>query len=83
MSVLKGKDALTHFERVRHALAKTEVTEPLPRSAEEVLDRMVRIDPRSGMGTNDPRGGDLASHLSYIEYREAWVEKRGGRDTSA
>ena len=38
---------------------------------------MKEIDPRSGMGTEDPLGGDLHSHLAYIRFREEWVKKHG------
>ena len=74
--MLKGKDALAHFERVGRALAATERPEPLPRTPQEVIDRMVAIDPRSGMGSKDPMGGDLASHVAHVEFMRAWQKKR-------
>lgn len=75
--MLKGKEALAHFERVGRALAKSEPAEPLPRTPDEVIDRMLAIDPNSGMGSKDPMGGDLASHIAHVKFFSAWVEKRG------
>lgn len=74
-----NKKAIEHFEHVGRLIAKYRVSEPLPRTPSEVIDRMLAIDPRSGMGTKDPLGGDLVSHLAYIEFREEWVRKRSGR----
>ena len=80
--MLKGKDALDHFERVGRALAKTRVRERLPRTTQEVLKQMRAIDSRSGRGTPDPMGGDLSSHVAHVEFFRAWVEKHGERDES-
>ncbi len=74
-----NKKALDHFERLGRAIARTRVVEPLPRTGRSVFEQMKKIDPRSGMGTDDFFDGDLASHVAYIEYREAWVKKKGGR----
>lgn len=75
--LLKDSDALTHFEKVGRGLAKTRVCEPLPRTSEEVIDAMVAIDPRSGMGSEYPLGGDLASHVAHIQFFQKWVQSSG------
>lgn len=72
-----NKRTISHFERVGRAIAQVRVCDPLPRTLKDVVDRMAAMDLRCGMGTKDPLGGDLASHLAYLEYREAWVKKRG------
>lgn len=74
-----NKEAIAHFERLGRAIARTRVIEPLPRTGRYVIDQMKKIDVRSGMGTDDFFDGDLASHVAYIEFREAWVKKKGGR----
>ena len=74
-----NKKAIERFERLGRVIAESRRREPLPRSHKDVFDRMLAIDSRCGVGTEDPLGGDLASHLAYIEYREAWVTKRGHR----
>ena len=66
-----NKKALEHFKRVGRTIAKSRVSEPLPRTLREVNDRMMKIDSRSGKGTTDPMGGDLASHRAYVRFREA------------
>ena len=73
-----NKKAIAHFEHVRRLIAKYRVGEPLPRTTNQVIDRMLAIDPRSGMGVKDPLGGDLVRHLAYVEFREEWVRKRLG-----
>ena len=73
------KKAIEHFERLGRVIAESRMCEPLPPSQRDVFDRMRAIDARCGAGTKDPLGEDLASHLAYIEYREAWVTKRGHR----
>ena len=70
-----NKKAIEHFERLGRAIAANRVCEPLPRTLQEVNDRMMQIDSRSGKGTNDPMGGDLASHRAYIKFREEWRKK--------
>ena len=74
-----NKKAIDHFKRLGRAIAKSREIEPLPRTGRYVIERMMAIDPRCGMGTEDPLGGDLASHIAYIRFREEWVQKRGGR----
>ena len=76
---MPNKSDIAHFERLGRSIAKSRVYEPLPRTLREVVGRMLAINPRCGMGTYDLLGGDLASHLAYIEYREAWVKKCRGR----
>ena len=78
MTVLKGKDAIAHFERLGRAIAESERPDSPPKDFKELLYRMRALDRKFGMGTKDPLGGDLSSHLAYLEYREAWVAKRGG-----
>ena len=78
--LLRGKDALAHFKRVGRLIAENRVCEPHPRTLTDVIDSMVRIDPRCGKGTKDPLGGDLASHMAYIKNRRAWIDKKEGPD---
>lgn len=75
-----NKEAIEHFERLDRAIAESHVLEPPLKDHLEVLDRLMAIDPRCSSGSEDPLGGDLASHLTYLEYREAWVKKRGHRE---
>ena len=79
---MPNKKAIEHFEQLGRAIAKSHVPDHAPRNHLEVLERMAAIDPRCGQGTKDPLGGDLASHLAYLKYREAWVKKRGHRGAS-
>ncbi|MCY4128857.1 MAG: hypothetical protein OXG15_06395 [Gammaproteobacteria bacterium] len=74
-----NKKAIKHFERLGKVIAESHVPEAPPKYHLEVRDRMMAIDPRCGSGTEDPLSGDLASHLAYLEFREAWVKKRGHR----
>ena len=71
-----NKEAIEHFKRVGRALAESHVADPLPKDLTAVINRMKAIDRRSLMGTDDPMGGDLASHQAYLEFRDAWVKKR-------
>lgn len=68
-----------HFERIGKLIARSATIEPRPKDLRDLFHRMYTIDPNCGMGTEDPLGGDLSSHLAYIEYREAWVKRRGKR----
>ena len=77
--LLEGKAALAHFKRIGRLIAESHRPDPPPKDFADMLKRMSALDRRCGMGTKDPLGGDLDSHLAYIRYREAWVVKRGGR----
>ena len=68
--------AIAHFERLGRALAETHVPEPPPGSFRELVDRMCALDPNCGMGTEDPLGGDLASHLAYLRNRKRLMDRR-------
>ncbi len=68
--------AIEHFERLGRALAETHVPEGPPRDFRELIDRMCAIDPLSGMGTEDPLGGDWDSHLAYLRARRMLVDPR-------
>ena len=70
----RQRTASAHFERVARALADTHIVEPRPKSFAEVLERMYAIDPRCGMGTRDPLGGDWDSHLAYLHNRQVLIE---------
>ena len=70
---MPNRKDIEHFERLGKAIAASHVPDPLPKNHLEVLAIMEAIDLRSGMGTKDPRGGDLPSHISYLEYRDSWL----------
>lgn len=71
-------EATKHFQRLGRALAETHAPEGPPKDFQELIDRMCAIDPSSGMGTEDPLGGDWDSHLAYLRARQMLVE-RGDR----
>lgn len=71
---------IRHFRRLGKAITESHVPDPLIKDPLKVLLRTAALDPRCGMGTEDPRGGDLLSHLAYLDYREAWVRKQGHCD---
>ena len=74
--MLRDKDTLAHFNRLGRAIAKSRITEPLPRDPRDVMRAMCEIDSRSGKGTKDPFGGDLASHIAHIRFFRDWVVKQ-------
>ena len=77
---MTNKKDIAHFERLGRAIAKSRIPDPTPRDHLEVLARMEALDPNCGMGTEDPLGGDLPSHLAYLANRDAWVRKRRQHD---
>ncbi len=66
-----------HFNRLGRALAQAHVCEPRPKDFRELIERMVAIDPNSGMGTQDPLGGDWDSHLAYFRNRQMLMNRKG------
>ncbi|MCY4095536.1 MAG: hypothetical protein OXG05_10485 [Gammaproteobacteria bacterium] len=74
--------AIEHFERVGRAITKSQKPDPRPKDFQEMLARMFAINPNCIKGTKDPLGGDLASHLAYLKFREEWIRKKDGRETT-
>lgn len=77
-----NKQAIEHFERVGRAIVESHMPDPPPKDFREMLARMFAINPNCGKGTKDPLGGDLASHLRYIKFREEWIRKKERSETS-
>ena len=75
-------EAIEHFERLGRALAETHVAEGPPQDMRELIERMCAIDPASGMGTDDPLGGDWDSHLAYLHNRRMLMHLRARRGAS-
>lgn len=69
------RETIQHFERLGRVIAETRPCEPLPRTIKDVFEQMVAIDARFVKGTKDPLGGDLPSHLAYLEFRQAWLRR--------
>lgn len=74
------KEAIEHFKHKGRVIAATRVCEPLPRTLQEVNDQMKKISARSGKGTKDPMGGDLASHLAHIKCLKDWRSRQHDGD---
>lgn len=79
LEVMASSEAMAHFERLGRAMAETRIVEPRPKDFRELIDRMCAIDSRCGMGTEDPLGGDLPSHLAYLGNRKVLLERSGRR----
>lgn len=76
---MANTEAMAHFKRLGRTMAETRVVEPRPKDFRELIDRMCAIDSRCGMGTEDPLGGDLPSHLAYLENRKVLMERSSRR----
>ena len=75
-----NKQAIEHFKHKGRVLADSHVADPLPEDLSYVIRRMKRISRRSLMGTENPLGGDLPTHLAYLEFRDAWAKKQAQLD---
>ena len=75
-------EAIEHFRRLGRLLAATHVAEGPPKDFQELIERMCAIEPDSGMGTEDPLGGDWDSHMAYLRNRRALLDRKERRGPS-